>query len=658
MLILKRQFTAFSLATLILISLIAPFSGHASHASDDSDEEPSFRSQSSNYSEDLDHLLGQTVEIDLSGGCASGVGASNSKIPQRPIIAGEESVDHGIKLSNHSEPYEQTLNLLPPHPQPKTHLHKPVNLFELAPGEYYESAMVFYNPNAPQRSQVYNWDNIKTFMQEMDKRAFDTRRSKKSIALGVLGFCAGCVSSTPETGTLVSSIGRFFNIPVGESLSTAIVVWTMVTTTPCFAMNMGNRFYIIGKTLFSNKAFPTRSIENASIPCVIETSKLHKAAIGILAFASFLDATINLGVVELAYYKHFQKIFFGTGGFYLSSWMAQYYGIGRANIDRLFCQYSHDTRVSHAKRLLLINSVKKCQQAIAKNDVFTAKLYDNILAQMEKKNTQNNDLEQGDSRHLFGLSALFLQAANTMNFETLEEQPDEEPDEETELLNANARLMNFQAQQDVPHAWKEEFLEKLSTILTGAGSIGRAVTAQYILDQVLTQVLSMPTSTAYEVAWALSIFDFLFRSFAEYNTQQQYMRGWLNSFSVKHLGDFSWLRKTISLSSIFNGGLFSLAKTVAGITAFNAWNTPIVVQALCLIPSFALDQGYFGTFFDKGNNSIITNIATIKQPTETAHINIKRAWLMKWSRKIVELLESQWDRDTIGNLYSTILKGF
>lgn len=654
MLTLKRRFTAFSLITLISLSLIAPFPGHASHASDDSDEEPSSSSQGSNYSEDLNHLLDQTEEIDLIGGRASGQSASSSEIPQRSIVAGEESFDHGIKLPDHSEPYEQTLDLPPPHPQRKTHLHKPVNIFELAPGEYYQSAMVFYNSNAPQRSQTFNWDDIKTFMQETDKRAFDTRRSKKSIALGVLGFCAGCVSSTPETGTLVSSIGRFFNIPVGESLSTAIVVWTMVTTTPCFAMNMGNRFYIIGKTLFSDEAFPTRSIENASIPCVIETSKLHKAAIGIVAFASFLDATINLGVVELAYYKHFQKIFFGTGGFYLSSWMAQYYGIGRANIDRLFCQYSHDTKVSHTKRLLLIDSVKKCQQAIAKSDIFSTKLYDNILAEMKKKNTQNDDLEQGDSHRLFGLSALFLQAAHTMNFETSEEQPNEE----TELLNANARLMNFQVQQDIPHAWKEEFLEKLSTILTGAGSIGRAVTAQYILDQVLTQVLSMPTSTAYEVAWALSIFDFLFRSFAEYNTQQQYMKGWLNSFSVKHLGDFSWLRKTISLSSIFNGGLFSLAKTVAGITAFNAWNTPIVVQALCLIPSFALDQGYFGTFFDKGNNSIITNIATIKQPTETAHINIKRAWLMKWSRKIIELLESQWDRDTIGNLYSTILKGF
>ena len=655
MLTLKRRFTAFSLTTLISLSLIAPFPGYAS---DDSDEEASSSSQGSNYSEDLNHLLDQTEEIDLIGGRASGQSASSSEIPQKPIVAGEKSFDHGIKLLDHSKPYEQTLDLPPPYPQRKTHIHKPVNLFELAPEEYYESAMVFYNPNAPQRSQVYNWDNIKTFMQEMDKRAFDTRRSIKPIALGVLGFCAGCVSSTPETGTLVSSIGRFFNIPVGESLSTAIVVWTMVTTTPCFAMNMGNRFYIIGKTLFSDEAFPTRSIENASIPCVIETSKLHKATIGILAFASFLDATINLGVVELAYYKHFQKIFFGTGGFYLSSWMAQYYGIGRANIDRLFCQYSHDTRVSHTKRCLLIDSVKKCQQAIAKNDAFTTKLYDNILAEMERKNTQNDDLEQGDSHRLFGLSALFLQAAHTMNFENLEERSDEEPDEETELLNANARLMNFQVQQDIPHAWKEEFLEKLSTILTGAGSIGRAVTAQYILEQVLTQVLSISTSPANEVAWALSIFDLLFRSFAEYNTQKQYMKGWLNSFSVKHLGDFSWLRKTISLSSIFNGGLFSLAKTVAGITAFNTWSTPVVVQVLCLVPSFVVDQGYFGTFFDKGNNNIITNIATIKQPTKTAHINIKRAWLMKWSRKIVELLESQWDRDTIGNLYSTILKGF
>src|SRR3546814_12821877 len=104
----------------------------------------------------------------------------------------------------------------------------------------------------------------------------------------------------------------------------------MATTTPCFAMHLGKRGYIIAGSLFGEEAFPTRSGGNESKPCVIETSKLHKAAIGAVIVASSLDAAVNMGVVELAYIKTFPKVFYGTGWDYFTSWGEWTYSIGCA----------------------------------------------------------------------------------------------------------------------------------------------------------------------------------------------------------------------------------------------------------------------------------------------------------------------------------------
>src|SRR3546814_14635431 len=72
--------------------------------------------------------------------------------------------------------------------------------------------------------------------------------------------------------------------------------------------------------------------------------------------------------------------------------------------------------------------------------------------------------------------------------------------------------------------------------------------------------------------------------------QKQYMQGWLQSFSLQHLGDFQWVRKITGWPAIINGSLFALAKTVAGIAGFKTWGAPIPLPVLCLLPCFIQDQ--------------------------------------------------------------------
>jgi len=640
MLTFKRRVTAFFLPNLILMSLILSLDSPASYLDDINDP------------------------TDWNVGHASGVGVFDPESPRTLHIAGDGSQDDGtsdiMSLDRVLQPPRRRANAI--------NSAKPRDVFKFLGQDFqgvldarsvehnehiknYESAMVFYDRNQDLSSQAYTWDNITTFMQEADQLFFNTVRPISSLVAGTLAALIGCVPSTPATGTLISSVGNFFNIPIGEGVSKTLVAWTMITTTPCFSMHLAKRGYIITNSLIGEEAFPTRSGENESKPCVVKTSKLHKTAIGVLVFASSLDATVNLGVVALAYLKHFPNVFYGTSWAYFMSWGEWNYTSGRAKIDRLFCKYQYDTELSHRKRLFLLESVQKCQQAIANRDSFVKVLYNKIFNQIKGQRVDNEEIGSHD---LFALSALFLQSTNTMNYG----EEEEESPETAQLLRANSRLMNFQAQQDIPLAWKEEFLNDLSTCLTGAAAIGRAVSMEYILEQLFIHMFSASAPTATELAWSASLFDLLYRSFTEGDIQKEYMQGWLQSFSLKHLGDFQWLRKITGWPAIINGSLFALAKTVAGIAGFNAWGAPIPLQVICLLPSFIQEQGNYGAFFATATKEIITNVATVKQPQLDEHINVKRAWLMKWSRKIEEYLTSQWDSGTIGNLYSTILKSF
>lgn len=636
MLISKRRFEAFFLIAFILISLILTFPSQASSSSDEDDSSIS-GSQRSNYSEEQSIEEESRFIIDLNAGHANGIGASSPKTPQRPPIAGKRSTDRGIKEIESSSKPSQGLRQRKP-------TEKPTEMFELRQDRHFQSAMYFYDPNDPQVSETFNWDSQRIFMGETDARIFDTSRLKRSLAIGTLGFLIGGVSSFPSTGALVKTIGEFFHIRPGTGLTIAIQSWTVSTTFPSFAMDLGEGFYLISDTLFKKEEFPTRSDENISKPCVIKINLAHKTAISALVFASFLDAVGNLGVIELAYFEHFQDVFYGTGWAYTLSWMKRSYTIGRAHIDRLFCKYA-DSDYSRDQRRLLVTSLHQCRQAIAQSDAFTKELYDHILEELGREQLIIEDLE-ADSSHLFALSALFLQSAGTMPYTA---------DEDSSLI-ASTRFLNYQINKDIPIDWKEEFIEKLSLVFAAAGSVGRIVAMQYILDELLTNILHVPAPAANTVAWVFSCADVIFKSFAERDVQQQYMKGWLNSFSVQYLGDFQWLRKITGWSSIINGNLFALAKTVAGITSFNAWGAPIPLQIICLAPAFVLDQAAYGDFFDKGKNKFITNLATMRQPTKNAPISIKRAWLMKWIEKIEYPLTSQWDSDTIGNLAAVILR--
>ncbi len=729
-----QQFKNFFLLILFFLSFALPLDCHASEQEDRRDSRR-FRSRSTNGDEGL--IIAESGdnaekpnEPEIAGGRSQNPlnRPSTSPLPKSVIQLHSKNdtrpsdPEFLIQLHSGIDPRAKDRKLLPLHSKPidntrsldltsqpsrrrghEINSQKPSYIFMFLEDKYvgindgrkvisnedvqnFESAMVFYNPNQAPSSEVYNWDSTTNFMSEMDKRFFTQETTQsftlQSVGRGIFSFAMGFVAATPATGTLVSSIGDFFNIPVGEGLSKGIGAWTMITTTPCFAANLSRRLYIIADTLFGQEVYPTRSDENASKPCIIKISTGHKAAIGLLIFASGLDATVNVGVVALAYLKNFPGVFYGTSWAYFLSWMERYYTTGHTKINRLFCKYEYDTKVSYQKRLLLLDALEKGGQVIASEDSFVNAIHRKIVNIIGTSFLRDEEI--GDEK-LFALSSLFLQTSNTIPLPDKSDDPEKVTDETIGLLkssqnsssqsnspqeeikrlkkeierleSANITLMNFQIQQDTNLFGKEEFISQLNTLLTGAASVGRAVIMEYIIEQLLIHIFSTSAPTATGLAWAASIFDLIYRAFTESDTQQEYMRGWLNSFSLKHLGDFQLVRKTFGWPAIINGGLFSLAKTVAGIYAFQSWNAPIMLQIITLLPAFIQDQAYYGAFFEAGKEEFVTNVATMRTPGTNDHINVKRGWVMHWHRKCRELI-LQLDKDSIGNLYKTILKGF
>ncbi|MBA3284871.1 MAG: hypothetical protein H0U27_07405 [Nitrosopumilus sp.] len=526
-----------------------------------------------------------------------------------------------------------------------------------------------------------SWDNTSQFVQEIDQSVFNHPTSKVAYGAFAIGALLALPASTPSTGALLTAIGDFFHFQASGEISIAMSTWIMATTTPCFALHLGKRAKIIHESLFTKEVFKTHSDDTMSEPTRIKRSRVHKAAIGLLLISSVIDATVNTGVIWLAYHENFPNVFWGTSWSYFISFLNRYYEMGNLNLDRKFCQYWYDTKIVADKRATLLSYLRRCREALTENDNFTKEIYKVVKKAIDSKPSTEFDNQE----HIFALSALFLKNAN--NFD-IEERSNQGPvlentpllkevtslerentqlkkrnhrlkEEVDELTRSNAHLMNFQAQQDSILPWKEAILEQLSTILMGAGWAGRAVAMEYILEKIFT-AMTIPDPYANGLAWGLSIYDFLYRSFTENDIQQEYMKGWLNSLTHQHLGDTMIVRKVTGWSSMINGGLFSLAKTVAGIAGFSAWGTPAPLQAICLVPAFILDLSYYDAFFRDANQNIITEVITLKHPDpkKGGSLNRKRAVLMKYMATVEHYLTNVWDPETIGKLNFQVLKSF
>jgi hypothetical protein len=318
-------------------------------------------------------------------------------------------------------------------------------------------------------------------------------------------------------------------------------------------------------------------------------------------------------------------------------------------------RYWYDSEIVHQQRMALIGQTRRTLVEIEKNDRLVDEIY--RIAQREMHISADDKLGDVNSEHYFALSALILRHEtssdeNGLCSQVISPQKGEgdceldlskkrivELDEEIKGLSENiSKLQAFKVLTDrMTPSVKEAFMEYLSMFLTGAGAYSRLLGREYILELVLEHLLSLEPGTSTTVAWCLAGVDVATRTILESGVQQDYMKGWLNCFSLKHLVDFQYLRKGVGCISFVNGGWSALANTVAALAKFKEMTVPIPFQILTVIPGFIIDQGYISNYADEHINELVTSCATLRNG-ETITMREKRAWCHDWAKKLFNFL--------------------
>jgi len=322
---------------------------------------------------------------------------------------------------------------------------------------------------------------------------------------------------------------------------------------------------------------------------------------------------------------------------------------------------------------------------VERSNMFVRKIYE--IVQHGKPNApgEEEDGENGHPQRYFALSAFFLKHFTAQDSDhgkvpavasdlvddvgvhkdsrtirllkkQLKKAAEEKIKLETQLKQKDElveQLLTFKKVTDrlTPSA-KEEFMEYLGVLLTGASKFGRLLGRQYILELVLQDLMGIDPATANTVAWCMAGFDIVLRNILEYDTQGKSMKSWLDSFSLKHLIDFQILRKGTGWLSLLNGGWVALSSTIASIKKFQEMAVPLPLQIACVIPGFILDMGYVAHYHEEHLNELITAASTLEsQCCGAAGVRQQRAWCHSWIKKLKKFLEEA-DPETIALLFN------
>jgi hypothetical protein len=300
------------------------------------------------------------------------------------------------------------------------------------------------------------------------------------------------------------------------------------------------------------------------------------------------------------------------------------------------------------------------------------------------------------SEHFFALSALLIRHSMTVQLENdplvfhappakasesgLVSNPESQ---ESEIIRENVELKQeikkMQAEMDklalqgvrgqvedalidkLKPSTQEKLTEYLSTFLTGASAVSRLYGRQFMFEYILENILSVNPEAASIAAWCLAGINVTMKTVQEYDLQQSYMKSWLNTFSVKHLVDFQYLRKSVGCVSFFNGLLFAAANAGPTLAKFSEMSVAPSLQVLSIIPSFIMDIGYIETYVDENLNELITAAATTHKETTVAltqrsyprmqeDLIWKRAKCHDWLNKLLIFLETA-DEETTELIY-------
>ncbi len=580
---------------------------------------------------------------------------------------------------------------------PRPPLNNRFQFMEFPQADYARPTVVMYVLKDASAPGAPTWDIPTQHMYATDRAFFKNPQNLKTLIAGLLGGTIGLIfPATPATGGILWSIGDEMGIPVGSVTSGLLITEIMVTMSPVFARQLYERAQIIERSLKGDAQFPSKQkgahFDNK--PHIYPSASLHTALKGVVGANAVLEGAYYWAIVGLAEGVAYKNITFGMGWGLALALAERYYTVGVRRLDRFFVQYDYSSELVNQHRKILTMQAKKAFNYLGQYPDFVNAVYDTIQDELQYDNTV-------DSQHFFALGSLFARHSITVRLDQdpllhdpdLRDEKREEGDphlekyprgsEVSEIINENIDLkrereklekeMDDLALEGVKTQVagalvdqlkplpKEKLTEYLSIFMTGAGSVSRLYGKQYMFEYIMENIFSIDPTYANIAAWCLAGLHVSMKTVQEYDLQQNYMKSWLNTFSLTHLVDFHYLRKSVNGASFVNGLLFAAANAGPSLAKFSEMSVAPSLQVLTIIPSVVLDVGYIQSYSKENLNEIITAAATTHQATTvTATKRLypqmqddliwKRAKCHDWLNNLLKFLETA-DEETTELLY-------
>ena len=468
----------------------------------------------------------------------------------------------------------------------------PNDIFQVSSDTYLKTALSQYTLIETDDSSSLYQDDPGQFMKYMDQGLFCYSCSKKVLTCKILSGIAGLLVSTPVTGKVLWSIGTAFNIPQGDVITYVLIAEIMAIMTPVLARGGYERGGIIAAHLLGEECFTTDiqpDMKNRPHIIGINAShKLHKAVsfIGGCAWAGNYAYT-----TWLAYHENYPALAWVFSPVIFSVFLERYWDIGAIRgTNFTHAQFSYDNEATQRKRHYLYRQNMEFLKIVTKNNKFANTIYDIIRIALGKVPDEKNSRR----KFYFLTSALFLKGAlreeiksnvykdsETSN-DSSEESSSERyiPDakamvkgmlfkggsgilektssvkqryrtklqgsrkEITKLKKEKIKALSFSgmASTEKPSS-KEAFLGYLGDLGSGAGWFGRVAGMEWLLEDMLVNIARVDPAVASPIAWTCASLQLPLLTLMEYYSLQSYMKSYVNTFSVEHLVQMTYLRK-------------------------------------------------------------------------------------------------------------------
>ncbi|MEI8295293.1 MAG: hypothetical protein WCG04_02070 [Alphaproteobacteria bacterium] len=447
--------------------------------------------------------------------------------------------------------------------------------------------------------------NIPDFMSAIDKLLLegDTAKHKNcGRAASVIGALFGTVPIVPATGVLRKTTRYLLDLPKSTALGNAAIATTVIS----LLLPYMGQFAQGGKALVtgpSNYFFSSKNLLKAKKELMFSTSRAHKAMIGLMGVAVFVNSLTRL--VQMAEIEKVLWFVAGTGPFYFGADFELNFSNGKREIDDLFYGkvYPKEQMIKSTHKFLQ-GRIRAMKKAISLCDIDST-INERYRFLIEHSRAQENNQP-------WEASWLIMKPRHMMSFE-----------------NSDAAWYNYTKDNELfgEISPRRKVADAVAKMLICFGTWGRFEIVSHGTDAALIW-LGLDPSAAQYVSRAAAGFATIGAAFWEANLHHNLMRNLFYCAESDTSPDNMATQLISAVPAAVAAFLFTTSSVALGIEACAHY--PILGQAILISSSAALNFSSYFTSMYRCATYIVSPIATVFR----SQTNKKKAALINQCTKL------------------------